>query len=58
MHKSVMCFSIDFIDPDNAEASFVVKAHLCVVPRCIVPMFTILNLLVWRVTQGDSAKPY
>lgn len=55
MHKSVMCFSIDFIDTDNAETLFVIKTHLCVVPCCIVPMFSILNLLVWRVTQGDSA---
>lgn len=31
MHKSVMSFGIDFIDPDNAEALFAIKAHLCVV---------------------------
>lgn len=31
MHKSDMCFGIDFIDPDNAEALFAIKAHLCIV---------------------------
>lgn len=57
MHKSLMCFGIDFIDPDNAEALFAIKAHLCVVLCCSVPVFSILNSLVWRVTQGVSAKP-
>lgn len=26
-----MLFGIDFIDPDNAEALFQIKAHLCIV---------------------------
>lgn len=51
-------FGIDFIDPDNAEALFAIKAHLCVVLCCTVPVFSIFNLLVWRVIQVDSAKPY
>lgn len=36
MHKLVMLFSIDFIDPDNAEALSEMKAHLCIVLCCIV----------------------
>lgn len=34
MHKSVMYFGIEFIDPDNAEALFAIKAHLCAVLYC------------------------
>lgn len=53
----LLLFSIDCIDPDNKEASSVIKIHLCFVLCYTVHRFSILNLLAWTLTWGDSARP-
>lgn len=55
-HKFVILFSIDCIDPDNAEASSVTKIHLCFVLCYTVHRFSIFNLLAWTLTWGNSAR--